>query len=240
MKLLVIMPTTKNYTEIIEESRVYLKQFLHPKTQLDFVCIEHGFPSVESELHAAFNAPDVIRAAQQAEKDGYDGVFVNCFDDPGVYACRESMEIPVFGGYQTAMITLLSLGERVAVITTDTPGLLSEERKARLAGLESRLAAIRKVDIGVLELDDKERLLAKLVPACKALWEEDRVNAVSLGCTAMHYLIDDLRARLAAENCPITVVEPLANGVKYLEHVIQMGYTNSLHLGHGMGALEWK
>lgn len=240
IKIKVVMPTTKDYTQIIQESRAYLRPHLRPDTQLEFVTIEHGFPSIESEVHGVFNAPAVVLAAHQAQEEGFDGVFVNCFDDPGVYACRESLRIPVVGGYQPAMITALSLGERVGVITTDRDGILSEERKARQSGFGHRLSAIRKVDIGVLDLaGDKTRLLDRLTLACHQLWEEDRVSAVTLGCTAMHYLIHDLRQRLVEERCPITVIEPLANGVCYLEHMIWMGYTNALWCNTRMENLTW-
>jgi len=41
--------------------------------------------------------PDVIDRVFQAEKQGYDGVFVACGHEPGVRAAREIVDFPVVG-----------------------------------------------------------------------------------------------------------------------------------------------
>ena len=46
----------------------------------------------------------------------------------------------------------------------------------------------------------------------------------------MHCMIDLLREKLNARNCPIMVIEPLRNGIRYCEHIISMGYRNGLHV----------
>ena len=43
-------------------------------------------------------------------------------------------------------------------------------------------------------------------------------------------MIDLLREKLQARNCPIMVIEPLRNGLRYCEHIISMGYRNGLHV----------
>lgn len=240
MKLRIIIPSTSVGDDLIEQNRTYLAQYLHPETMLEFVRIKRGFPSVESELHGVFNASEVILEAARAQREACDGVFVHCFDDPGVYACRESLSIPVFGGYQPAILTAMALGERIGVITTDTPGILSEERKARLSGFGERVAAFCKVDTGVLDLQtDAEALLECLFDACTRLWEDDRIDVACLGCTAMAYLIGRLREGLSEAGCPIRVIEPLANGVCFLEHMVRMGYRNSLQSGVSLSGLDW-
>lgn len=95
------------------------------------------------------NGAEILKLAREAEKRGADGIFVDCFDDPAVFPCRECLDIPVFGGYVPAVLTAMGLAERVGIITTDEAGILSEERKARLHGFHSRIAAIRCVDMGV-------------------------------------------------------------------------------------------
>ena len=157
----------------------YIRESLRPDTEIDYAHMSKGFPSVECDLHAAFNKPQIIASAIQAERDGFDGIFINCFDDPGVYECREVLSIPVFGGYVPAMMTALSLAERVAIITTDKFGILSEERKARMLGVSERVAAIVPVELGVLELQSNPEALAERVAdVCCTLYETERVGAV--------------------------------------------------------------
>ncbi len=230
MKIKVIDAVVKNKDRILQ-NQTYVCEGLRSDTEIEFAHIEKGFPSIECDLHAAFNKPQIISAAINAEKEGCDGVFINCFDDPGVYECRELLSIPVFGGYVPAMMTALSLAERIAVITTDHFGILSEERKARLLGISERVATVVPVEIGVLALRDNSEILAERVAdICNKLYNEERVGAACLGCTGMHYIIDLLHEKLAARNCPIMIIEPLRNGVRYCEHIISMHYQNAMHV----------
>lgn len=104
-----IIDAVVNNPDRMRTNDEYLRESLRPDTEIDYAHIAKGFPSVECDLHAAFNKPQIIASAIQAERDGFDGIFINCFDDPGVYECREVLSIPVFGGYVPAMMTALSL-----------------------------------------------------------------------------------------------------------------------------------
>ena len=220
-------------------AEAYIKSGLRADTQISFAHLAKGYPSIECDFHAAYNKPEIISAAIQAERDGCDGAFINCFDDPGVYECRELLRMPVFGGYIPAVLSALSAAERVGVITTDREGILSEERKARMFGQAERICAIAPVELGVLSLQrDPQTLAEKVAAVCVQMHRDHRVGAVCLGCTAMYCMIDILRDRLRALNCPIVVIEPLKNGVRYLEHFLSMGYTNALHVINDAGLLK--
>ena len=239
MKLTIIAPVCGCAAGMDAESAAFLRPLLHPDTELEFLGLEQGFPSVESELHVAFNAPEVVRTAKAAWERGSDGIFVNCFDDPGVFACRELLPIPVLGGYQAAVSTARLLADRWAVITTDQAGILSEERKAR--AWDFRPAAIRAVDMGVLDLcEDHTALLDRLEAACRSLREENRVGAVVLGCTCMCAVAAELQRRLRESGCPITVVEPFQVGVTQLERLARLGCSNHVpDVALAMDKLKW-
>lgn len=235
MKLTVIAPVSGDTADIGVGSEPFLRPLLHPDTELEFVSLERGFPSVECELHTAFNAPGIIRQAKAAWERGSDGVFVNCFDDPGVFACRELLPIPVLGGYQPAVNMARLIAERCAVITTDMAGVLNEERKARSYGFQP--AAIRSVDMGVLDLRaDHSGLLGHLEKECLELWETERTGAVILGCTGMFTVVQMLQERLRERNCPVIVVEPFTVGVTQLETMVRLGCSN--HVPDSALALE--
>jgi allantoin racemase len=232
MKLRVVTPVKLDSREIEEGIAAYGKRFLRQDTRLSFVSLSKGRPCIESEAHALANGSETLALAVQAERDGVDGVFINCFDDPAVFACRECMRIPVFGGYVPAVLTALGIAERIGIITTDVPGILSEERKARHLGISERIAAIRCVDMGVSGLlSRKEDLVAALTKTCLEMYEKDRVQAVCLGCTGMAYAVDELCAGLKETGCPIAVVEPVQAALTWLERTVVMGHSNSLGLG---------
>ncbi|MDR1965972.1 MAG: aspartate/glutamate racemase family protein [Synergistaceae bacterium] len=230
MRIQVIDPVPET-GENLHEFESYVRKSLRRETEIVFSCVTCGFPSIESEIQGMANGANVVKIARKAQRDGADGIFVNCFDDPGVYACREFLSIPVFGGYQPAILTALSLSERVGVLTTDRAGLSSEERKARLSGFDSRIACIKAVDMGVLSFEQQgDELLSRLCNACKDLYIAHNIGAAVLGCTAMYFIVEPLRNMLRKDNCPITVIEPLQTGVKYLEHTIEQGHTNALRV----------
>ena len=239
MKLTVIIPVSGYTEDIGKNSESIMRKLLHPDTELEFVCIEKGFPAIESDLHAVFNGAEVILAAKAAYERGTDGIFVDCFDDPAVSACRELLPIPVLGGYQAAVNTARLIADRFAIIITDEAGILSEERKAHASGVQP--AAIRAVNMDVLELrGDQEELLRRLEAECIDLWNTERTSAVVLGCTGMYGVVGDLQARLQAADCPVTVIEPFANAMVQLEMLVKLGYSNhifGLHLA--MENLNW-
>ena len=45
----------------------------------------------------------------------------------------------------------------------------------------------------------------------------------------MNFAADQLRTALKKARCQVQVVEPLQTGVKALELLVKMGYTNSIH-----------
>lgn len=239
MKLTVITPVSGDTRDIGVQSGLVLRPLLHPDTELEFVSLDKGFPAIECELHTAFNAPGIIREAKAAYERGCDGVFVNCFDDPGVFACRELLPIPVLGAYQASTNMARLLAERCAVISTDMAGVLNEERKARAWGIQ--VAAIRSVDMGVLDLRaDHGRLLDALEKACLDLWQWERTGAIILGCTGMYAVVEQLRGRLRAAGCPAAVVEPMTAGVTQLETMARLGYTNHVpDSALAMEKLDW-
>ena len=226
MKLKIVNPVPG--IDFVEpQYRAYLATLLPPDVELGFECITEGYPSIEAYTHTAFNSPEMIRLCAKAEQEGYQGIFLNCFADPSIMACREFLRIPVYGGYVPAMLTALALAERVGMITLSRATMISEEQRARTMGISARLAAMKRVDLGVLDLrGDPNALLNTLADACIDMHGNQRCDAVILGCTGMQFIVADLRARLKELGCPVQVVEPFGAGVALLEYTVRMGFTN--------------
>jgi len=225
MKLGVIVPITGELSDLDGKVHSVLAPLLSPDTEVVIRGIDRGFPSVECELHSAYNTPGVLAAASGLVNEGCSGIFVSCFDEPGVLACRENLTVPVLGAYAPAMSYAGLLGDRYAVLTTDEAGILSEERKARTYRFSP--AAIRAVDMEVTDLRrDRMQLVRRLTEACLILWKTERISAAVLGCTGMFPAAGELRQLLAAEGCPVQVVEPFAQGLCALETMVRLGLSN--------------
>ena len=238
MKISVITPVRDPDSTYIQNIKTYFPPLLCGDVELEYLNPELGFPYVESQLHGLFNGALVVSLAVKAAASGADGIFINCFDDPAVDACREVLDIPVFGAYEASVLTALSISDRAGIITTDAAGILSEERKARQLGLLGRIAAIKAVDMDVAHVVENDELSQKLTDACLALWNDNQVGCAVLGCTGMQGAVLELRRELNRLGCPIAVVEPAAAGISWLERLIRLGLTNSLHMGLDMENLK--
>lgn len=231
MEILVVHPAADIADAYIAATGDYLASLLSPDTHLRHISLRLGFPVVESELHGLINGAQLLGEVSAALQSETDGVLVNCFDDPAVGALREMLEIPVFGAYEASVLTAVSLSGRVGIITTDSAGILNEERKLRALGLEKRIAAIEAIDMDVSEVFGSDRLVLRLADACQNLSEQHHIGAAVLGCTGMQRVAEQLKAELSERNCRISVVEPLATAALWLERTIKLGLTNSAGLG---------
>ncbi|MPN12942.1 hypothetical protein SDC9_160262 [bioreactor metagenome] len=91
----------------------------------------------------------------------------------------------------------------------------------------------------MLELGNRDILIKKLIDICLRYEKEYRIQAASFGCTGMYYIADELREKLKAQGCNMAVIEPLATGVKFLETIIQLGFTNSLNYNLNISGIKW-
>ena len=100
---------------------------------------EH-LPDYRNEYSAMLLVNEVVKAALAAEKDGFDAVVVNCFDDPGVKQARAVVNIPVFGICEPSLHFVCQLGRSFAALVPDLPGQVGCVNQQILNhGLMSRL-----------------------------------------------------------------------------------------------------
>ena len=240
MKLKIMIPVRiENFQAYSEAISAYLKPKLLPDTELIFAGLTYGFSSVETELAGMMNGSQVVMEALNSQTD-CDGIYVNCFDDPGVDALREMGTVPVMGPYLASMSTSLMLGDRIGILTTDQAGILNEERKARRLGISDRIVSIRAMDFEVEKIrTEREKLLQRLLDLCIKMVEEDRVSVICLGCTATYPIHQQLVQMLHARGIRVNVIEPISNGCIALESMVRQG-CNNFTPGHvNFDSLRW-
>ena len=224
LKLLNLDPVS--YASTPEELE-YISRFLGADTVLDTRAILNGPVTIENARDEALAVPGVIEACIQAEKDGYDGVFVNCFADPGVHVARTCVSIPVFGGFEPVILTSLGMAHKIGIITVAPKVLNMLEDVVAKEALGSRIACIRSVDIPVQEMRDIERLCLALKTQALIAVVQQGAQAIVLGCTAMIGVAERLREMLEAEGCVVPVLESAQCGIAMLEMYAKMGLSHS-------------
>jgi len=160
--------------------------------------------------------------AERAEAEGYDGIFIDCMGDPALDAVREKLNIPVVGPCRASMIYAADLAHRFSVITVLKNLVVLEENLALLLGVRDKLASVRSVEIPVLALEDKGKLINALIAESIKVIEEDGAHGIILGCTGMLGVNEELSYALRGKGYDIPVIYPVAVSIKYLETLVYL------------------
>jgi len=225
MKIRVILPIiTDAFNQEVEEE---IKQFKAPDMEIELVNLEKGPQSIESYYDEMVASYEIVEKVLQAQGEGCDGVFIDCFGDPAVDAAREMVKIPVVGGFQPAVLTASLIARKwscITILKNVIPKIIENSRKL---GIEKNIASIRSVDIPVLELGDKGRLKERLLYNIQKAVDEDGAEAAVLGCTGMLGLAKKISIELAERGYHLPVVDPTASAIGYLELLIRGGLSHS-------------
>ena len=190
--------------------------------------IDTGPGSIECEFEAAMAAPGTVAKIIEAEREGVDAVVIDCMGDPGLRPARETVSIPVIGPGQTGMLVAAMLGHTFSVVTVLRRLRPSFENTAALAGLSSKLASVRAVDIPVLELEaDLDRTQSLLVDEAVKVVEQDGAEAILFGCTGLLGCAAAVRDGLLARGIDVPVIDPIPNAVAVAAAMARLGLAQS-------------
>ena len=188
MKLLVVNPNTTVAVTGLLARRI--SAAVGAAVEVEAITARFGAAYIASEASyvvAAHAALDACR--EHCDAHGRpDAIIVGCFGDPGVFALREALALPVIGLAEAAMREAASHG-RFAIVTGGAAWGSMLVRLARALDLADRLAAVSIVAATGAELaSDPERAIATLTDAC--LDAAQGVDAVVLGGAALAGMAD--------------------------------------------------
>jgi len=221
----VIIPITS--ANLDWETETEFKSYAFPGTEISFSHLDYGPASVESELDEAICVPDFLRKAKEAEAEGCDAVISDCFGDPAVKPARELLKIPIIGAAEASMHFAATLGHRFSVVTVLPNILPLIENLATQYGAEKKLASVRSVNIPVLELDDKEKLISALHHEMVEAIVRDGAHVLVLGCTGMMGVAKELEQLLKKDGYEVPVVNAAAASLKFTEALASMDLKQS-------------
>ena len=219
------MSKTSLGTEELERRRKMLQSLALRDTEVHIIDIEQGPSSIESAWEEYLSVPEMVEKAVQAEKDGYSGMILGCFGDPGLDALREMVAVPVVGPGEASLHVASMLGHRFSIITVMESVVPSLEKLVRLSGLEKKLASVRAVGIPVLELrEDIEKTAIRVAEESQKAKLKDRADTVILGCMSMAFMgiSGDIQEAL-----DIPVVNPAWISLKILEGLVSCRLSHS-------------
>lgn len=225
MKILVINPVG---TPIWDELTLkHLKQIANPDTEIVVKSLPQGPETIESEFDKALaekRVVDVVAHELLGDKEKYDAVMINCFDDPGVKALREVVrDALVLGIGETSITAALMLGFSIAIISTGKESKAIYRRRAAELGLLDRVVYTGGINLPVLKLrEDETATLKALEEEGKRAIEEYGAEVIVLGCGGMIGMAQELSRRLR-----VPVVDPTITTFKVTEALVASGLKHS-------------
>jgi allantoin racemase len=234
-----IHPTTK--TEVLQPLWHRLSDTVSSAVRSD-VRLEHRFlprsGNFTRSLYAEhLNSVHMVEAALQAQDDGFDSVFLGCWNDP-LWQVREVLDIPVASVGEQSMLAALAMGKRFAVITVADKTASAIEDDIILYGLDRR--AISRPVRAITPASDTDLLLEAVadpfqnfIPRFEAVAAEcirDGAEVIVVGCG---YYGPLLRAAGYAQvpSTGVTVLDATTVSIKYLEAMtdiaLGLGYVKS-------------
>lgn len=221
MRIHIVNPnTTRAFTDKIARAAAAVKL---AETELLVTQSAMGPVSIEGYYDEAFSVPGLLQQVREAEAKGVSGHVIACFDDTGLDAARSIANAPVIGIGEAGYHAACMIAGKFSVVTTLSRSIPAIEHNLVRYGLMSRCAKVRASEVPVLDLEDaKPDALALISNEIARAKEEDRAEAIVLGCAGMA----DLAASMAKTH-GLPVIDGVTAAVTLIEALARLGLRTS-------------
>jgi len=186
--------------------------------EIECLTLAEGPPGIETQRHVDEVVAPLCRLV--AQQDNRAAAFViACFSDPGLHAVRETTAKPAFGIGESGLLTALTLGSSIGIISILAAAVPRHWRYLRALGIESRIAADIPIGPGVADLAREDETKRRMTEVGRQLVDEHGVDVIVMGCAGMARQRDRLEASLG-----IPVVDPTPAAVGAAITAVRLGY----------------
>jgi allantoin racemase len=219
MRIHVVNPnTTASMTDKIGRAA---RAAASPGVEVSAVNPAYGPASIEGYYDEAFSVPGLLD--EIAKAPDADAFVIACFDDTGLEAARCATQAPVVGIGEAAFHMASLIAEKFSVVTTLSRSIAPIERNLVKYGLAARCVKVRASDVPVLALEDPDSpAYATIRGEIARALEEDRAEAIVLGCAGMTDLARDLERAVG-----VPVLDGVACAMALAESLVRLGLKTS-------------
>jgi allantoin racemase len=215
IKILVVNPNTSG--SMTDRLRRELEAVKGPATGLTVVNPAEGPPAIENAADEACAIPPMLALIREYAPH-HDAVVIACFSDPGLEEARALVPIPVVGIEESSLHLAAMLG-RFTILTSRAARVPAKIDHVADLGLSTRLASVRPLGMGVLEMDaDPERARARILEVGGAAVREDGAEVIVLGCAGLAGHASALGPALG-----VTVIDPSPVALLTAELLVRLG-----------------
>jgi allantoin racemase len=220
VRILVVNPnTTASMTETMRQGA---QRYARPGTEIVAVEPTWGPESIEGFFEGFLSAAAVLERLA-TYPDPVDAVVLAGYGEPGLQGALELMDAPVIDVTAASAHMACLVAHRFGVVTTLHRCIPQIEEALGSVGLLGRCAGIRASGLAVLEIEeDEERTMAAMIAEGRRAVEDDRAEAICLGCGGMSGLDKRMEAELG-----VPVIDGLVAAVKLAEGLVDYGLATS-------------
>lgn len=209
----------------------HLKMVKGPNTSVDVISLDGPGSALNNLEYRTFEAlitGNNVRMSRYAAENNYDAVVMGCFYDTGLEDMREiSGDTIVVAPCQASLQITANLANRFSVLVGNDKWIEQMSGNVRKYGYGERLASMRSIATSANELQaDTCYTVKRFIEAGRKAIEEDRAEAIILGCTCSFGLHHELQKALG-----VPVIDPLYAPLKMAELLAttkhQFGWTPS-------------
>lgn len=187
-------------------------------TQIDVVSLSTAPLPVHLEYrtYEALIVADMVRLARMASEQDYDAMVIGCFYDPGIEDAREiSGRTAVVGPCQASVQIAANLSNRFSVIMGQEKWAVQMRERVAAYGYTHNLASMRSIGISVPDLQkDCDVATARILQAGRLAIEEDKAEALILGCTCSFGMNELVQKELG-----VPVIDPILAAFSMAEYL---------------------
>jgi allantoin racemase len=220
MKILALNPFgTGNYDKAVA---TLLERAKRPDTEVEVQHLAKGPEFFRYWYFKALATPDIIERTIQAEKEGYDGVYIGCSYEPGVKEAREVVDIPVVGGAVPAVYFARQLGQKYGFITDTELAKVNTYDLFKRYRLDVECAGIEAVGLGAEEIPNALDKNWKRVVEIAEKMAAEGADVLVLGCTIVGAFFAQTEKPLPAGLEGIPFLDANVCSLKMLEALVDM------------------
>ncbi len=215
---LVINPNTTQWmTE--EVTRSAAKAF-RPPWEFRALNPPGGPASIESWLDTNLAATAMLALVK--DHPDVDGAIIACFGDPGLFALRELLDVPVVGIAEAAFLTACMLGLKFGVLVGEHKDAPSLENVLWTYGLEKRCAGLEPIGIPILEMGSDRGVTLQALTVTSRKLRAAGAESLLLGCAGLSGYQRDLGQAVG-----LPVIDPVEAACRQLQVLVGMGLSTS-------------
>ncbi len=206
---------TDSYDELVAAT---LRPALRGSSRVEIRHLADALANIDNFVPKHLVEVEIMRAAIEAEEEGYDAFVIGCCYDPGLTQCRELVDIPVIGPLESSVLLARLFGHQFAVVTDHHKAVPELRDLVRRYGLEANCRAVDAIDWHITDMVRDPLATARdTFTKVKQVMADTGAESIVIGCTIVAACYELAVLQGDDELAQVSVINPNVMAVKTAE-----------------------